>query len=108
MRARVALPFSKRIAADRGHTIALDDAPGSLSVRGEIEPTHALSFLFGRNSRLSFPCAGGRPRQSKILAQRLAGIVLVKQAAPLQFGYDVPDEIGVGPRHIGRGDHKAV
>jgi hypothetical protein len=60
MRARRALPFAKGVAADRDHAVALDDAPGGLSIRGEFQPAHLLSLLFGRGLRLRLPGAGGR------------------------------------------------
>ena len=46
--------------------------------------------------------------EPEILAQRLAGIVLVEQAAALQFRHDVLDEIGIGAGHDGGRDDKAV
>src|ERR1700730_1841030 len=45
-------------------------------------------------ARLGFPCAGGGAPQAEIFAQGLAGVVLLKQDAPLQFRHDVADEIG--------------
>src|ERR1700742_511778 len=55
MRLRRALPFGKRIAGDRNHAVAFDDAPGCLLVRGELKPAHGLLarslFLYRRRSR---------------------------------------------------------
>src|ERR1700719_758170 len=65
-------------------------------------------FLFRRDLRLAFPCAGGRARQPEIFAHGLVRIILVKQPAALQFWNDVAHEIGVRPRHIGGRDDKAV
>ena len=52
------------------------------------------------------PAAGrGKP---EIFAQGLAGVILVKQPAALQFRHDVADEIRIRAWHIGRRDDKAV
>src|ERR1700739_5145367 len=56
---------------------------------------YPLSFLFRRGPRLGFPCAGGRARQAGILAQGLAGVILVKKTAALQFRNDVTNKIGL-------------
>src|ERR1700712_3522636 len=66
------------------------------------------SLLFGRDLRLSFPAACGRARQSEIFAQGFAGIIVVKQAAPLQFRDHVTDEIGVRAGHVSSRNDKAV
>src|SRR5258708_20059054 len=97
MRARLAMPFAERIAADRGHAVAFDDPPRGLSGSSKLEPTHAYSFfsLFGRNSRLIFPCAGGRARQAEIFAQGLAGVVPWKQTAALPFRHYVPTQLPI-------------
>src|SRR5258708_13722627 len=65
-------------------------------------------FSFRRDLRRYLPCAGGRARQPEILLQGLAGVFAVKQAAALQLGNDVADEIGIRAWHIGRRDHKTV
>ncbi len=65
-------------------------------------------MLFGRDPRRGFPGAGGRPRQAEILAQRLAGIILVEQAAALQFGNDEIDEIFESTGEIRRKDVESV
>ncbi len=78
-------------------------AAGDLSQRMKCR----FAWLFSRGSRVRFPGAGRWPPQAEILAQRLAGIILVKQAAALQLRHHMPDEIGVGARHDGGRDDKS-
>src|ERR1700733_3072511 len=113
MAQRRALPLAERVAADGNDLVALDDAPGGLLRRlsgsGEFKPTHVRSFLlFCRLARLEFPGTSGGTLQAEIFAQGLAGVILVEQAAALQFRHDVIDEVGVSARHIGCRDDKAV
>src|SRR5262249_49455445 len=87
-----ALPLAERIAADSGDLVALDDAPGGLPRGGEFQPTHFVSSLRG-SARLALPGTGSGSRQSEIFPQGLAGIILLKETAALQFGHDVADEV---------------
>src|SRR5258707_10702925 len=64
--------------------------------------------LFGRGARLCLPGASDRAMETEVFTQRLAGVILVIEPAALQFRNHMVDEIGVGARHIGRGDDEAV
>src|SRR5205085_10062680 len=66
------------------------------------------SSLFCCGLRPALPGAGDRALQPQILAQRLAGIILVEQFAALQLRHDVLDEIRIGARHDRCCDDKAV
>src|SRR4051794_35416932 len=63
---------------------------------------------FGRDARLCFPGADRWALQPEIFAQRLSGIIPVKQSAPLQFRHHVLDEISIRAGHIICGDHEAI
>src|SRR5215469_2365927 len=72
------------------------------------QPNRLLLLLLGRNARFWFPRARRRMLEPEVFAQRLAGIVLVEEPAPLQLRHHMLDEVGVGARHMGRGDDETV
>src|SRR5262249_3415182 len=66
------------------------------------------SNLSRRPSVGGVPVGGAGDRQSEIVAQGRAGIVLLEKAAALQFGYEQAHDVVVVTRHVGRREHKAV